>query len=87
MQNNATKQEELRPWWREAYVWLIIAGPAAVVVAGIGTTILAYQGSDRLLVNEYGRHGAQLNRSSQPAVAARNGAALPSAAPLPSGAK
>ena len=30
-----------RAWWREPYVWLVIGGPAVVVVAGIVTAIIA----------------------------------------------
>jgi drug/metabolite transporter (DMT)-like permease len=74
-----------RPWWREPFVWMIIAGPAAVVVAGIATTILAYRGSDRLLADDYYQRGLALSRTMQPAVAVRNGAVLrpAGAAPAP----
>ena len=36
MANSATP-----PWWKFGYVWLIIAGPAVVVVAGFYTLWLA----------------------------------------------
>ena len=29
------------PWWRYPFVWLVIAGPAAVVVAGFVTAFIA----------------------------------------------
>ena len=29
------------PWWKYGHVWLVIAGPAAVVVAGIVTAVIA----------------------------------------------
>ena len=38
-----------RPWWRYGIVWLVIGGPAAVVVAGIVTTLIAYHGADPVL--------------------------------------
>lgn len=34
------------PWWRVPMVWLVIAGPALVVVAGVATTVLAVRGGD-----------------------------------------
>lgn len=34
------------PWWRVKMVWLVIAGPAAVVLAGVLTTVIAFQGAD-----------------------------------------
>lgn len=80
-----------RPWWREPFVWMLIAGPAAVVVAGIATAVLAYRGADRLLADDYYQRGLALSRTMQPAVAARNGAVLRPAgaapAPLPDSAK
>jgi uncharacterized protein len=38
-----------RPWWREGMVWLVISGPAVVVVAGITTAVIAYRGADEVL--------------------------------------
>lgn len=35
------------PWWRIRMVWLVIGGPALVVVAGIATAVLAIDGRDR----------------------------------------
>jgi hypothetical protein len=37
------------PWWRHGMVWLVIAGPAAVVVAGVVTIVLAYGQADPAL--------------------------------------
>lgn len=39
----------VRPWWREPYVWLVIGGPAVVVVAGIATAIIAMTHPDPVL--------------------------------------
>lgn len=38
-----------RPWWREPMMWLVLGGPSLVVVAGIATAVIAWQGADRLL--------------------------------------
>ena len=28
-----THEPVLRPWWKEFYVWMVIAGPVSVVIA------------------------------------------------------
>ncbi|MDE2276363.1 MAG: hypothetical protein KGK09_08710 [Burkholderiales bacterium] len=35
-----------RPWWRHGMVWLVIAGPAAAVVAGLTTVWIAVRHAD-----------------------------------------
>ena len=37
------------PWWRVGMVWLVLSGPALVVVAGIGTAVIAYRNADEVL--------------------------------------
>jgi uncharacterized protein len=34
------------PWYRYPMVWLVVGGPAVVVVAGIVTAVIAYHGAD-----------------------------------------
>ncbi len=34
------------PWYRVGMVWLVLGGPAAVVVAAIVTAVIAYHGAD-----------------------------------------
>lgn len=38
------------PWWRVRMVWLVVAGPAIVVVAGFTTLAIAIRGGDRPLL-------------------------------------
>ena len=57
-----------RPWWREPMMWLVLGGPAAVVVAGIATVVIAVQRPDPVLATD---------TAKQPAVQARNHAATP----------
>ena len=67
-----------RPWWRHPYVWLIIAGPAIVVVAGFYTYYLAARSPDPVLPTQAPASSstAQSEGISQaPAVQARNHAA------------
>lgn len=33
-------------WWRIPAMWLVLGGPAAVVVAGIVTAVIAVRGGD-----------------------------------------
>jgi uncharacterized protein len=56
-----------RPWWREPMMWLVIGGPATVVVAGVVTAVIAIRGADPVLDT----------RAGAPAVQARNHAATP----------
>jgi hypothetical protein len=81
MQNDNTQPGA--PWWRHGHVWLIIAGPAAVVVAGLVTAWIAVQGADTLVAEDYYRRGVEINKtlagdkSLLPAVQGRNHAATP----------
>jgi uncharacterized protein len=36
------------PWWRQAWCWLVIAGPLAVIIAGSITMVIAYRDADTL---------------------------------------
>lgn len=51
-----------RPWYREPWPWLLMAGPAIVVVAGIATTILAVTSNDGLVADDYYKQGLGVNR-------------------------
>lgn len=64
-----------RPWWREPMVWLVVGGPALVVVASLVTAVIAWRGADPLVTDPAVAVNAE--RSLQPAVKARNHAATP----------
>lgn len=65
-----------RPWWREGMVWLVIGGPAVVVVAGITTAVIAYRGADVVLQEPPAVQKVNVRPvSDTPAVQARNHAA------------
>jgi hypothetical protein len=34
------------PWYRYPMMWLVVGGPAVVVVAAIVTAVIAYRGAD-----------------------------------------
>lgn len=77
------------PWWRYPLVWLVIAGPAAVVLASIATVWLALRTPEVLVSEDYYREGIEINRTladkkRMPAQAGRNHAATPEGdVPLP----
>jgi hypothetical protein len=51
-----------KPWYREPWPWLLMAGPAAVVLAGIATTVLAVTSFDGLVADDYYKQGLGINR-------------------------
>ena len=53
------------PWWRHGHVWLLLAGPVSVVLAGLWTAWLALHGSDPLVATDYYRRGIEINRTLQ----------------------
>jgi hypothetical protein len=52
----------MKPWYREPWPWLVMAGPAAVLVAGALTTWIAFASADGLVVEDYYRQGLGINR-------------------------
>lgn len=70
-----------RPWWKYGYVWLVLAGPIAVIIAGVITVGLALQNPDPVEENYY-RKGIEINRRLEAkelltAIEGRNHAATP----------
>ena len=60
------------PWWRHGMVWLVIGGPAVVIVAGVTTAIIAIRGADPLV-----EQPGAARTEARPAVQGRNHAATP----------
>ena len=72
------------PWWKFGHVWLILAGPIVVIVAGIATFWLAVRNPETMVAEDYYRQGIEINKtlvapekSLAPALKARNHAATP----------
>lgn len=72
------------PWWKFGHVWLVVAGPAIVVVASFVTLYLAITRPDPLVTEDYYRKGIEINKTLEskanavslaPAEQARNHAA------------
>ena len=50
------------PWYREPWPWLLMSGPAAVLVAGAVTTWIAFASADGLVVDDYYKQGLSINK-------------------------
>ena len=50
------------PWYREPWPWILMAGPAIVVVAGFATLFIAFMYADPLVVDQYYKAGLAINR-------------------------
>ena len=67
------------PWYRQRWPWLLIAGPATVVVAGFFTLFLAISTDDGVISDDYYKRGLLINKElvrSQRAEAMRLSAVL-----------
>lgn len=51
-----------RPWYREPWPWLLMAGPAVVIAASFVTLALALRGGDALVADDYYQQGLAINR-------------------------
>lgn len=68
------------PWWKEPMCWVVIGGPASVVVASLATAVIAWKHIDPIIqedksgVNNVVLQGPP-GSSTGPAVQGRNHAA------------
>jgi len=72
------------PWWKHGFVWMVIAGPAVVVVASFVTLYLAISRPNEIINEETYRVGRQSDQNIEqrrkdsgmaPAMQGRNHAA------------
>ena len=54
---------QAQPWYREPWPWILMAGPATVVVAGLATAWIAFHGADGLVVDDYYKQGLAINQT------------------------
>jgi uncharacterized protein len=57
-----TTQAASKPWHREPWPWILMSGPAIVVVAGFVTLYLAVSTSDGVVADDYYKQGLGINR-------------------------
>lgn len=51
-----------RAWYREPWLWLVMAGPILVVIAGVYTAWLAARAPDAVVVDDYYSRGKAINQ-------------------------
>ena len=51
------------PWYRQRWPWLLMSGPAAVLIAGAVTTWIAFASADGLVAEDYYRQGMAINKA------------------------
>lgn len=78
----ATSAVPPEKWWKFGHVWMVVGGPAIVVVASFFTLYLAISRPDPVLDENYYQKGIEINKtlggtpsSGAPAMQARNHAA------------
>ena len=59
------------PWFREPWPWILMSGPAAVVVAGVFTAFLAVRSADGVVADDYYKQGLSINRTMEKGARAR----------------
>jgi hypothetical protein len=87
MKNDAS---DSKPWWQYGHVWLIIAGPLAVIVAGFVTLAIAIRTPDPVVAEDYYKRGLEINKTLAaekdlqlaPAMQTRNHVATPKPEPV-----
>lgn len=52
----------ITPWWKQRWPWLLMAGPAIVVVASCYTAYLAIKTPDAVVVGDYYKQGKAINQ-------------------------
>lgn len=81
---------DAKAWWQYGHVWLIIAGPAAVVVAGFITLAIAIRTPDPVIADDYYKRGLEINKTLSeeknlqlaPAMQTRNHVVTPKVDPV-----
>ncbi|WP_431095045.1 nitrogen fixation protein FixH [Polaromonas aquatica] len=82
--NASSISTQAAPWWTHGHVWLVISGPAIVVVASVATVFLAIRYPDAVLggqeptrILRAGVSPQPGDRALAPALEGRNHAATP----------
>lgn len=60
-----TLRSDSTPWYKQRWPWLLIAGPALVVIAGVVTVWLAVVSNDGLVTDDYYKQGLAVNQRLQ----------------------
>ena len=57
-----TLRSDVQPWYKQRWPWLLMAGPAVVIVAGFITFWLAFTSNDGLVTDDYYKQGLAVNQ-------------------------
>lgn len=60
-----TLRGDAKPWYKEPWPWLLMSGPAIVIVAGFITLWLAIASNDGLVTDDYYKQGLAVNQRLQ----------------------
>lgn len=67
-------QEPVRPWWREPWPWILMAGPALAVIGCAITIVLAVQNFGDQGISDGGvKHGLVVSKQASDAAHSRTG--------------
>lgn len=58
--NKQKHTTDARPWYKERWSWIVMSGPAIVVVAGFYTFYLAVNTEDTLVTDDYYKEGKNI---------------------------
>ena len=58
-----TLKNDNQPWYKDRWPWILIAGPATVVVAGFITLWMAVVSDDGLVTDDYYKQGLAINQT------------------------
>ncbi len=74
-----SREGEVRPWWKEPYVWMVISGPLSAVIACAITAAYILQGTDAVVPEDHYPQAVEISKEvktaqppMQPAVVGRN---------------
>jgi hypothetical protein len=51
-----------KPWYREPWPWILMSGPAAVLLGGAATMWIAFHSTDGLVAEDYYKQGLAINK-------------------------
>lgn len=54
-----------RPWWRSAWMWLVVAIPAVTLAAAIATTVVAVRAADPPVAASPGERPAHIRQANE----------------------
>jgi len=54
-----------KPWYRERWPWILMSGPATVIVAGAATMWIAFASADGVVAGDYYKRGLAINQDLQ----------------------